>query len=168
MAALNRVTPALKAIVENVVTALDAVDRKPARIVPIAAGTAPAWDECCDGLLYSRIVTIAPAPDRTNPTPANIRCGVHLWIVTAAITIVRCVATVDDGGTPPAAETMAEEGEAILSDAIEIQQALYCTDGIRQIVNGQPVQEEGMCVGFEWTFNFAVPVCADCPPPTPI
>lgn len=158
----NLITPSLKAIVENVVAAFP-VDRMPARIVPVAAGTAPAWDECCNGLLYSHIINIAPGTD-TNANPANIRCGVHFWIVTAAITIVRCVATVDDGANVPSAATMAAEGEALLQDAVDIQQALYCTDGIRQLVIGQPRQEEGACVGFEWTFNFRVPVCS-CPLP---
>lgn len=154
----NLIEPALRAIIDNVVAALAAADRKPARIVPIAAGTAPAWDECCDGLLYSHIINITPGAD-TN-APANLRCGVHFWIVTAAVTIVRCVATVDDAGTPPSVEQMTAEGKGILDDAFEIQQALYCTDGIRQLVIGQPRQEEGACVGFEWTFNFRVPVCA--------
>lgn len=160
MAAVNRVAPALRHLVERAAVALEAIDRRPERIVPIAAGTEPAWDECCGGFLYSQIVNITPGVDSNVPA-SNIRCGVHFWIVTAAITIVRCVETVDDGQNIPSEETLDAEGGAILQDAIEIQQALYCTDGIRQIVIGQPQQEQGGCVGFQWTFNFRVPAC-DC------
>lgn len=160
MAAVNKVEPALRYLVQLSVDALDDVGRKPERVVPIAAGTAPAWDECCGGFLYSQIINITPGVD-TNAPAGNIRCGVHFWIVTAAITIVRCVATVDDGQNVPSVETLDAEGAAILDDAIQIQQALYCADGIRQITIGQPQQEQGGCVGFQWTFNFRVPVC-DC------
>lgn len=155
----NRVESALRHLVQVSVDALDAAGRPVARVVPIAAGTAPAWDECCDGFLYSQIVNIAPGADPNAPV-GNIRCGVHFWIVTAAITIVRCVSTIDDGQNAPTPETLDAEGAAILDDAIEIQQALYCADGIRQITIGQPQQEQGGCVGFQWTFNFRVPVCA--------
>lgn len=157
--AQDLITPALQFVVAGVLTALADAGREVGRVIPIAAGTTPAWDECCDGLLYSTIVEITPGVDSTTQGAASVRCGVHFWIVTASITVVRCVETVDDGGNFPTAETMSAEGEGMLTDAIVVQQALYCTDGIRGIVRGQPTQEDGACVGFSWTFTMRVGVC---------
>lgn len=158
---LNDEEAALRFVVDRVAAKLEAVGRKANRIVPIATGTAPAWDDVCGGLLYSRIVSFAPATDSNIPAgAAGIRCGVHFWILTAAIAIVRCVASEDNNGNPPSAATMDAEGTIALADAVDIRNVLYCTDGIRTITLGQPLPEQGGAVGFEWTFTMRVETCS--------
>lgn len=153
---------AIRVVVEKVVDRLEQKGRKPGRIVPLASGTAPAWDDVCDGLLYSRIVSFTPGIDTNIPAgAASIRCGVHFWILTVAIAIVRCVEVEDNNGVPPTAATMDAEGTIMLMDAVDIRNVLYCTPGIRTITLGQPLPEQGGAVGFEWTFTMRLNTC-DC------
>lgn len=157
---LNNEEAALRVVVEKVAAKLASVGREAKRIVPIAAGTAPAWDDVCGGLLYSRIVSFAPGADSNIPAgAASIRCGVHFWILTAAIAVVRCVQTEDNSGAPPSAATMSAEGAIALADAVDIRNTLYCIDGIRTITLGQPLPEQGGAVGFEWTFTMRIETC---------
>lgn len=144
---------------ERSVAALAAVDRRPGRVVSIAPGTAPAWDGDCEGYLYGRIVSIAPGVDQR--APANVRCGVHFWVATLAIAIVRCVGTVDNNGRPPLPARIDADGRGFSLDAAVLQQVLLCSPYTRSIVQGVPLEEQGGYSGFEWTYTVRVPTC-DC------
>lgn len=141
------------------VAALAAADRRPGRVVSIAPGTAPAWDGDCQGYLYGRIVSIVPGVDQR--APANVRCGVHFWVATLAIAIVRCVGTVDNNGRPPLPERIDADGRGFSLDAAVLQQVLLCSPYTRSIVQGVPLEEQGGYSGFEWTYTVRVPTC-DC------
>lgn len=144
---------------ERAVAALAAADRRPGRVVAIAPGTAPAWDGDCEGYLYGRIVSVVPGTDAR--APANVRCGVHFWIATLAIAIVRCVGTVDNNGRPPLPARIDADGHGFSLDAAVLQQVLLCSPYTRSIVQGVPLEEQGGYSGFEWTYTVRVPVC-DC------
>lgn len=144
---------------ERSVAALAAVDRRPGRVVSIAPGTAPAWDGDCEGYLYGRIVSIVPGVDQR--APANVRCGVHFWVATLAIAIVRCVGTVDNNGRPPLPSRIDADGRGFSLDAAVLQQVLLCSPYTRSIVQGVPLEEQGGYSGFEWTYTVRVPTC-DC------
>lgn len=144
---------------ERAVAALAEADRRPGRVVSIAPGTAPAWDGDCEGYLYGRIVTIQPGVDQR--APANVRCGVHYWIATLAIAIVRCVGTVDNAGRPPLPSRIDADGRGFSLDAAVLQQVLLCSPYTRTIVQGVPLEEQGGYSGFEWTYTVRVPTC-DC------
>ena len=144
---------------ERSVAALAAVDRRPGRVVSIAPGTTPAWDGDCEGYLYGRIVSIVPGVDQR--APANVRCGVHFWVGTLAIAIVRCVGTVDNNGRPPLPARIDADGRGFSLDAAVLQQVLLCSPYTRSIVQGVPLEEQGGYSGFEWTYTVRVPTC-DC------
>ena len=144
---------------ERAVAALAEVDRRPGRIVSIAPGTAPAWDGDCEGYLYGRIVSIVPGVDQR--APANVRCGVHFWVATLAIAIVRCVGTVDNNGRPPLPARIDADGHGFSLDAAVLQQVLLCSPYTRSIVQGVPLEEQGGYSGFEWTYTVRYETC-DC------
>lgn len=145
---------------ERAVAALGAHDRRPGRVVPIAPGTAPAWDGDCQGYLYGRIVSIVPGQQQ-GTVPPNVRCGVHFWIATLAIAIIRCVAPVDNQGRPPLPAAVDADGRGFSLDGAVLQQVLLCSPYTRSIVQGVPLEEQGGYSGFEWTYTVRVPTC-DC------
>ena len=145
---------------ERAVAALAEADRRPGRVVAIAPGTAPAWDGDCQGYLYGRIVSIAPGTQTGTP-PANVRCGVHFWVATVAIAIVRCVANVDNNGRPPLPAAVDADGRGFSLDAAVLEQVLLCSPYTRSIVQGVPLEESGGYSGFEWTYTVRYDVC-DC------
>lgn len=147
---------------DRAVAALAEHDRRPGRVVPIAPGTAPAWDGDCLGYLYGRIVSIVPYADATTARAANVRCGVHAWTATLGIAIVRCVAPLDNNGRPPLPAAVDADGRGFSLDAAVLQEVLLCSPYTRSIVQGVPLEESGGYSGFEWTYTVRVPVC-DCP-----
>lgn len=150
-------------LTDRAVAALAAQDRAPGRVVSIAPGTAPAWDGDCNGYLYGRIVSILPASDSTGGGAPNVRCGVHFWVATLAIAIIRCVAPVDNNGRPPEPVRVDADGRGFSLDAAILQQVLLCSPYTRSIVQGVPLEESGGYSGFEWAYTVRVPVCNDCP-----
>lgn len=145
---------------ERAVAALAEHDRAPGRVVPIAPGTDPAWDGDCLGYLYGRIVSIAPGQQTGAAAPAAIRCGVHFWIATVAVAIVRCVAALDDNGRPPLPAAVAQDGLGFSLDAAILEQVLLCSPYTRSIVQGVPLPEQGGYAGFEWTYTVRYDTCA--------
>ena len=69
-----------RALWELVEEARMALQPMPKRVVHINPGRQLPWDECCDGLLGGRILTITPL---TGPRGATaLGCGITEWIVT--------------------------------------------------------------------------------------
>jgi len=150
-------------LAERSVLALAEHDRRPGRVVAIAPGTAPAWDGDCNGYLYGRIVSITPGQQQ-GTAPVNVRCGVHFWVATLAIAIIRCVGVLDNQGTPPLPSRVDADGRGFSLDAAILQQVLLCSPYTRSIVQGVPLEEQGGYSGFEWTYTVRAPTC-DCPEP---
>ena len=157
---MDRVALVMDHYAQRAEEALAAVDRRPGRVVAIAPGTAPAWDGDCDGYLYGRIVSIVPGVDQR--APASVRCGVHFWVATLALAIVRCVGTLDNNGRPPLPSRIDADGHGFSLDAAVLQELLLCQPYTRTIVQGVPLEEQGGYSGFEWTYTARIPVC-ECP-----
>ena len=160
MAVTDRLALFMDDYAERAVAALADADRRPGRVVPIAPGTSPAWDGDCAGYLYGRIVSIAPGQQQGTP-PASVRCGVHFWVATLAIAIIRCVGVLDDNGRPPLPARVDQDGRGFSLDAAVLEQVLLCSPYTRSIVQGVPLEEQGGYSGFEWTYTVRYDTC-DC------
>lgn len=155
---IDRLALFLDDTAERAVAALAEHDRRPGRVVPIAPGTSPAWDGDCNGYLYGRIVSVQPGQQQ-GTAPANVRCGVHFWVATLAIAIVRCVGVLDNNGTPPLPARVDADGRGFSLDAAVLEQVLLCSPYTRSIVSGVPLEEQGGYSGFEWTYTVRYDVC---------
>lgn len=160
MAVIDRVALFMDDIAARAVASLAEAKRAVGRVVPIAPGTNPAWDGDCSGYLYGRIVQIAPGQQNGTP-PANVRCGVHFWVATLAIAVIRCVGVLDDNGNPPPVARVDADGRGFSLDAAVLEQVLLCSPYTRTIVSGAPLEEQGQYSGFEWTYTVRYDVC-DC------
>lgn len=160
MAVIDRLALFMDDTAQRAVVALEEAGRKVGRVVPIAPGVAPAWDGDCMGYLYGRIVSIAPGQQGGTPPP-NVRCGVHFWVATVAIAVVRCVGVLDNNGNPPPVARVDADGRGFSLDAAVLEQVLLCSQWTRTIVQGAPLEEQGQYSGFEWVYTVRYDVC-DC------
>lgn len=137
--------------------ALAAESRAVARVVPVAPGMSPAWDNPERGLLFGRVARVAPMMSRDG---VGKNCGVVSWTVTAAIAVVRCAATLNDQGDSPSAAQVSRDGLTMTADLTTVQQVLQCSPYTKEILGWEPFAEQGGAHGGEWTFTFTVPVQA--------
>jgi len=122
----------------------------------------PPASDCCEcepgknGRAYVQVERIFPT---ASPFPAQARgaakCGGNRWAVEIAVTIYRCVETVDQDGHPDCDETTAEMYRNI-QDMATVRRALLCCmkDEVDDnssfqiaILEQAPVNPEGGCGG---------------------
>lgn len=157
MAVVDLIGPVLREYSEQAVAVLSSAGRPVSRVIPTQPGTAAAWDDCCDGQLWVRLVQVqaAVSPPKADGTP----CTPLYWLVTAAMGVVRCAHVLDENGVAPSAVLVAEDGQEMLDDLQELQQVLICNG--RTVMPGpwRPLGVSGGCHGGEWQFTFRVEVC---------
>lgn len=140
---------------------------KPKRIIPVVPGSQVAWDDCCSGQLWGRLVSLGPMPGN-NPgrLPGLGACGSPEYLATVEIGILRCASVFDDNtGRAPRPAKIGNEGAQLLEDMGDILRALACADAplkVRSIVGWTPTGPEGGCAGGYWQFTLAVPNCLQC------
>lgn len=137
-------------------TAYNGLTVKPGRSV-VVAGNNVAWDDCCDGQLSVRVVTVTPI---YKGSPMN-GCPVGTEMV-LGVGIVRCISTLDDRGMPPTEAEMMEDGSVMLRDMRELGNALQCVTvpGALASWMGEwtPLGAMGGCAGGEWEFRVRLPL----------
>lgn len=159
---LDWIKPILVEYMDAVEAALVAAGLAPNRIVKVAPGVSPAWDDSCSQL-YSRFITATPHAQTANDTAG---CGVDYWIVQVAIVLTRCVGVPDVNGGRiklPTAAKVEGDGFAMLDDLAQIGEVVKCYPRTRSIVAGRSLPEQGGQAGVEWEFTFRVDDCG-CPP----
>lgn len=142
------------------------VPRLPGRVVPITPGTLPAFDDCCDGLLYGRIESMIPVIQNGPGAPAGLPCSVSFWTVTAAVGLVRCAASVDSKGRAPSALAVLSDGHEMVDDMRVIEAAVLSSPHTRSVNGWVPLEVEGGCHGGEWSFTMRLGT-ADLTSPAP-
>lgn len=154
------------ALARYLVLAQAALSPTPGRVV-ISPGTDPAWDECCEGFLYARVISIAPAvsPIKASGT-VGPGCGVIYWNATVAIGVLRCAAVVNDQGVSPTEDQITFDGLTMLADMVALEGVILCSGETRSVVQWVPVGVEGGCHGGEWQFVISTNPCP-CPEVTP-
>lgn len=128
-------------------TSWDALDRKPGRSI-VQPGATVAWDDCCDGQLWVRVISATPVYQ------GNSNCAVGMD-VTYAVGIVRCVTALDDRGRAPKDTKVTKDGMRTIEDMCTLHTAL---DGLTlghrmQIGTWTPLGPNGGCAGGEWAVN---------------
>ena len=153
------VAPILANIVEAARLALEPT---PTRVVYVNPGRQVPWDpEANCGLLAGRILGITPW---TGPAGQPARpCGVNEWIVNMGISIIRCVATVNDAGDAPSATEMTLDGITMTTDEEILREVIRWHPKVRAMGAWNPLGNMGGLGGGEWTFTVRVPVCNDVP-----
>lgn len=168
--------PAMAALLDCANTALNGYDRPVARAF-LNPGLDTPWDACadnCDGQLWVRVIERFPSgtPFPSRDTSAK-SCHPLAWATTLAVGVLRCTPTVNDDGSPPAADAMTASALEMTEDAAILEEALRCcfaeTAGsqlVARLILGAwvPLGPQGGCVGGEWQLTIASPVCA-CPTP---
>lgn len=131
----------------------------------IQPGEEVAWDDCCDGQLAVRLISVNPAPQGA---PGARPCPPAGWNVTLGVSMVRCVASLKDDGEPPSAEEITQDGIDVVGDMTLIQIAIDCVTRARpevqrlELLGWTPLGPAGGCAGGEWRLHMFVPSCA-CP-----
>lgn len=148
----DAISPVLTGIVDAAKALLSPVPR---RIVHVNPGEV-AWDGCCDGQLWGRIVAVDP---HVSAQAATVACGVDYWLVTVAVGVIRCVETVDDRGNSPRPARVEADGRQQALDLAAIERAVLCDDRVHTVNGWTPLGPEGGCAGGEWEFVLRFSTC---------
>lgn len=140
------------------------LDPTPGRVVLLAPGQEAAWDDCCDGQVWVRLVNVEPTPTFDPSRRGGLGvCATPFFVVTAEIGVTRCAAVFDDNrGTAPTPAAITADGEQSVADMSTLLGVLACDDNTRSIVSWTPTGPMGGCHGGYWTFTLAVDNCIQC------
>lgn len=140
--------------------AMSALDPAPARQI-VQPGLEVAWDECCDGQGWSRLIGVIPVlgANRANGMP----CGIQWWNLQLAVGVIRCVHVVDDNGVAPSAAQITADGDQFATDVSDLLQAIVCDKYTYAVTGITPLGPQGGCAGSEVQFTVRVNACG-CPP----
>lgn len=181
---MRNYTEILQGVLSTVHTALDDAGRPPGR-AELVPGLRPAWDDCCDGQLYLRVIEVYPTAGSNAPFPqidtqqrgaAGGLCAIHGVAVHIGVGVIRCVATIRDDGSAPSPEEVSADGDLMLKDMDTLLDALLCkvpqADFYTSAIHGlkmdrwQPQGAEGGCAGGEWGVYLWIDPCLCTPLPS--
>ena len=136
----------------------------PAARVFLAPGLEVAWDACCDGQLWVRVVGVADGSDRVPVVPRladGSSCAPPAWVVTLGVGVLRCTPVVDDRGRAPSADALTGSAGQVLEDMAAVAGAVVCCSGLSGVggMLWTPLGPEGGCAGGEWTFDVVLRGC---------
>ena len=170
------VQPILTSILSTAASALNEAEDAPA-VVHLAPGREAAFDNCCEdgGQLYLRVIDIYPTAGAGSagfPQPDLMQrgagCGIGTLALRLGLGLLRCAATLDDQGRPPAPERLGDEVGQAMSDMGTLLTVLACEvrtlPGVHKVKvdRWSPLGVSGGCHGGEWTFYLAVDPCLSC------
>jgi hypothetical protein len=125
----------------------------------LAPGNAIAWDDCCNGQLWVRLVSLDSLTFAKMGATAVDPCGLT-WTATIGLGILRCSSTISDRGEIASAEVVSMETLQMLADEAALCEAIYCCDALPLnkfvVTRWDPLGPEGGCVGGEWTMTMQV------------
>jgi hypothetical protein len=153
-------------VMEQVLECAAAVLEPPVARSSLYSGATVAFDDCCDGQVWVRLVSLTPVlvQDRaqTGRTTTAPGCGVIGWVALLAVGALRCAAVVDDAGHAPAPAVLTAETQQMTADAFALAEALTCCAVDVTPQRWDPIGPEGGCVGGEWTVAVRLDACP-CP-----
>lgn len=130
----------------------DRLTVKPGRTI-VAPGASVAWDDCCAGQLWVRVISVAPL---YSGTTNSVKCPTG-YDLTLGVGIIRCVETVDDRGRAPSASRISADGNRGLRDMRELADVLQDyqhRDALStRLGSWTPAGPDGGCAGGEWTMT---------------
>lgn len=138
----------------------EALEVKPGRTLLVAPGAEVAWDDCCEGQLWGRVVNLAPLQSTSQQSARG--CFEPFYLLSIELGILRCASVVNNQGKAPRPETLTDEGLRGIADMAALLEAIQCNDRTRTIGRWTPRGPDGGCVGGFWTFDVRVSNCIDC------
>lgn len=164
--------PILQSVLSAASSAFTEEGRPPGR-VELTPGLLPAWDDCCKGQLYLRVMEVFPSSPfptfDTSQQGANLQCAIKMLDLHIGLGIIRCAATVADDTTPPTPEQVSADGVLMLNDMQTLLSVILCTvptlPRIQKVKLDRwiPQGVQGGCGGGEWGVHLAVDPCVVCP-----
>lgn len=163
----------LKGILSASASALNEAGVPPGR-VELTPGVAPAWDDCCSGQLYLRVVEVFPSAgagaafpqmDSAQRGVGGRACGFHMVAVHIGLGIIRCASTLDDDGSAPTPAEVTADGDEMLDDMAMLLDVLACEVGSLpgvmavKVNRWTPQGVEGGCHGGEWGAYIGLDPC---------
>lgn len=164
-------------IVQTLAGALESGGR-PVGLAHLVPGGEPAWDDCCEGQAYLRVIEVYPTAGTggTSPFPARdvtqrgtkIGCSISLLAFHLGLGVIRCAHSVGSSGEPPSADEMTDDAALALDDMAVMLDLLTCvlpqSRNIQRLSVGAwtPRGVDGGCAGGEWDFFVAIDPCLEC------
>lgn len=126
-----------------------------------------AWDDCCEGQVWARLVSLIPSGrpfPQTDVDQKGPGCGVILWSGVVGIGVLRCAAVLREDGSAPTPKQIKADAEQQVKDLRAIEKMMVCDlpsmSGFQsmKVVGWTPQGPEGGCVGGEWQIALAIGV----------
>lgn len=126
-------------------------------------GSSVAWDDCCEGQVWVRLISLTPSGNPANSRNQLTPCGVLMWTATIGVGVLRCAATLDDAGNAPSPALLNADTLQMTQDMINIAEALQCCLapqlGKLSMTRWDPLGPNGGCVGGEWVATLLIDNC---------
>lgn len=134
--------------------------------VVVMPGNMIVEDDCCEGQLHVRLVSVVGSSAMTNP---RIQPCAPLYQCRVGIGVTRCAHVVSDAGIAPTPAEMTADAFQTYQDMIDIVQAVNCCFAAYESVGALRIEEwlptpVSTCVGGEVTITFSLNLCQPCPP----
>lgn len=170
---MDDLTPVMTGILSAAASTLNDENRSPGR-VELTPGAVPAWDDCCAGQLYARVIEVFPTAGKESPFPqidsrqrgtADAVCKIHAYALHFGLGVLRCAATVNDQGVAPSSAQVTNDAVLMYADSRSLLAVLMCdvasVRGVHQIKLGRwtPLGVEGGCMGGEWDAFVMISAC---------
>jgi hypothetical protein len=125
----------------------------------LAPGIEAAFDDCCEGQVWVRLVQLAPVTTLQTRKASGHHCAVDTWNVTVEIGVVRCAAVVDDEGNAPTPPEITADADQVIADMESLMAAIQCCMEPTDFVRWEPQGVLGGCAGGKWTVVTRVAGC---------
>jgi len=154
--AVDLIGPLLTGLLDCAAAALN----PPVGRVLVAPGQLVAYDDCCAGMVWTRLISLDSGVASSKMGATNFDpCGLR-WNASVGVGALRCSATMDDRGAVAAPAAMTAEALQVTADEAALCQAVYCCNLLplnrTQIQRWDPLGPDGGCVGGEWTLVLQV------------
>lgn len=138
---------------------------EPVGRVVIMPGNTVVYDDCCEGQLWARIISIVGASGLARPA---MQPCLPLYQVRVGLGVVRCAHTVNDQGRPPTPAEMAADAFQTFRDRADLVEAIVCCiDDLAEVetlrIEDWLPSGADTCVGGEITITFNHVLCTPCP-----
>lgn len=140
----------------------------------VVVGSSLIWDDCECGLLAVQLVRTYPSDEFPIPKqtgPFN-RCDVPWTVGEYHVSILRCVASSQNDGTPPPCTSMHQDAMVDFEDRWAVLKGTECclaatwetNPAMRRYLIGDQVAlgEGGLCAGSRLQVLVAFPNCVEC------
>lgn len=139
-------------LLQDVLSFIDPAEY-PSRVIAVVPGAQTAWDDCCEGQLTCRLVSMNPV---LNEGGRQSQCGIKYWAAVGEVQLLRCSQALNEDGTAPSPLIVAAEGSSSMRDTDSILKGIAQQSWISSMELWTPEGPNGGCRGVQVQFNFAL------------